>query len=157
MRKFVFGIAFFLLLAMPLTLLANGYGHGEGLSLKEKFFHKERFIQCNQTELGLKEDQIQAIKNLKYDLSRKMIEMNSKMELAMLDIQQELHNDKVNMDRLNALVDAKMETKKALCKDALKAYVDMMSILTAEQKAKMKELWRQQKKEGKMCKRSWKK
>jgi len=160
MRKKIFGIVFSLLMITPLTLLANGRGDG-GHSLKEKFFHKEGFIQNNRDEIGLKEDQAQAIKNLKYDLSRKMIEMKSKMELAMLDIRQELHNDKVNMERLNALVDAKMDTKKALCKDALKAYVDMMGILTPEQKAKMKELWYRQKKGnclcgkfGKKCRRS---
>lgn len=117
-------------------------------SLADKFFTKIEIIFDSQDELALSEDQVKILKDLKYAVKRAAIQKESAVGLAKLDLYQELYNDKPDLEKINALIDSKMEAKTNFAKTTAKAIVDVKSVLTEAQMKKLKELYAQKKKRG---------
>jgi len=154
MKRAILWMVLAAIIIAPVNGFAAGRG-GEDQCIKEMYFHKVMFLLSQKEELDLKDEQVQAIKDIKYEIKKKLIESEPQLKLAVLDMKEELRKDKVNMDRLNALIDVRMEAKKALAKAVLKAMVDTMSLLTPEQKSQLQDLcWKMKKGKSygmKMC------
>ncbi|GEM_PF-5693537 len=138
------------LMTMPTLALANREhgehgGHGshshEGFSLEEKYFGKVHFLFENKGELNLTEEQMEQIKNIKFDVERALIDTDAKTELAMLDVYQELQKDKPDLKKLDSIIDQKTTAKSKLAKTLVHSIVSTKAVLTAEQQAKAKEIF----------------
>lgn len=110
-------------------------------SLHEKFFHKAHFILKNGKELELTDAQISAIKKLKMEAKKFKIRKKADVKIIYVDILAELHNEKVNVEKTNQLIDQKYEVKKELAKGFIARYAELKSLLTDDQMKELKEIW----------------
>ncbi len=90
-------------------------------------------------ELNLDKEQLAKIRKLRRDMQRNMIEQRSRMGLARLDFQEELHKDKPDGGRLDKLIDQIASAQGQMARNRFKMQVEMTRILTPEQKQKMLE------------------
>ncbi len=130
------------LLVLPVAGFANHeHGKGGGDSLEDMYFGKVYFLFQNKAELGLTEDQLNQIKDIKFDVKRMMIDTEAKKDLAMLDINQELHKDQPDVNKIDSFIDQKHTAKAAFTKNLVRSILNTKAILTPEQQAKAKELY----------------
>ena len=87
--------------------------------------------------LDLDKDQLAKMRELRSGMKRKMIEQRGKVDLARLDFQAELQKDKPDTARLNKLIDRIAQFKADKTRVKLSMRVEMIKILTPEQKQKM--------------------
>ena len=144
-----------LVLVVSLALMASyAYAEGEGYGktkghhwdFEEKVFHKAMLLIKNQEELGLTDEQIKKVKDLKIATKKGVIKKKADIEILSLDIKAALWEDVVDLNALNALIDTKYELKKEKTKSLVAAYVELKGVLTEEQKAKLKDLCKKDKK-----------
>ncbi len=90
-------------------------------------------------ELNLDNEQLAKIRKLRRDMQRNMIEQRSRMELARLDFQEELHKDNPDGGKLDKLIDRIASARGQMARNRFKMQVEMTRILTPEQKQKMLE------------------
>lgn len=148
-------VMMFLLLSSFLsTSYAYEYGKGKGCqygkgqhkkSLDDKILYKAHFYLENKEKLGLTDEQITAIKDLKLKVKKSLVMMEAEIEVAALDTKAALYKDSINLESVNTLIDNKYELKKAKAKSLVAAYAELKSILTEKQKAKLKELYKEHK------------
>ena len=110
--------------------------------LESKFYCKAQFLMKNQDELGLSDDQITKIKDLKMKTKKDLIMRNAEIDVLALEIKSALYAEKVDINAVNSLVDKKYDLKKKTTKDLISACVAVKDILTKEQKDKLKALWK---------------
>ena len=144
-KKFVGSVlVVFALIFGILTLEA--YARDSGKTKKhhwdfeKKFSYKARFILENKKELGLLDEQVKKIKDLKIEAKKDLIRKKAELDILALDIKGELWRDTIDTDRVNKLIDKKYELKKEKAKSLVNTYVALKNILTDEQREKMKEL-----------------
>lgn len=117
--------------------------HGSGdWSLEEKFFHKAHFILENADALGLSEKQIADVKALKMNVKKMIIRQDSEVSITKLDIKAKLYDYPVDAQAIHQLIDRKYEFKKDKSKQLAQAFADLKNGLSAEQYAKMKDIWK---------------
>jgi len=122
---------------------------GHRWNLEEKFSKKALFFLKNQEELGLSDEQIEKIKNLKIKIKKDIIGKDAELEIVSLDLQSGLWKEKIDTIVLNELIDKKYDLKKGKAKFLVEAYAALKDILTEEQKENMKSVWMKCKKEMK--------
>lgn len=122
-----------------------------GAGLEDKIFCKAGFFLKNTEALGLSEEQVKKIKAIKVDAKKEMIKRDADIEVAALNIETGLKSDEPDAKAINKLVDEKYELKKAKAKYLVENYIGLKSILSKEQKAKMKELWKAKTPGAKTC------
>ena len=110
------------------------------LSLEDKFYHKAKLIMSNKEQLGLSEEQANKVEELKMKTKKDLIRKNAELEILALDIKTEMQKDPTDINAVNALVDKKYDLKKEKAKSLVEACAVLKTILTKEQKEKMKEL-----------------
>jgi uncharacterized OsmC-like protein len=88
---------------------------------------------------------MEKIKKLEFEAKKELIRKDAELEILDLDIQAGLHEDKIDVESLQALVDQKYEVKKAKAKYLIQAFADLKGTLTEEQVKKAKDLWLAQK------------
>jgi hypothetical protein len=118
----------------------KGGGH-EADSIKDKFFRKAHFYLDKKAELGLTEEQVSKIENLKLSLKKDLIRNEADVEVLALDIKAKLMEDKVNASDVNGLIDKKYDLKKDAAKKTVSAFAELKTVLTDDQKTKAKGLW----------------
>jgi Spy/CpxP family protein refolding chaperone len=123
----------------------GGQGHS-AMSVKEKFFKKIHMIYLYQDELGVSDEQMQQIKDLKIGLKKDMIAAEADIDVIKIDIQSLLYTDTIDVDAINKLIDQKYETKKAKSKKTVAAYATLKKILTKDQLDKMEDIYHEKKK-----------
>lgn len=137
-----------------------GYDHGRyhKKSVKEKFFKKAKMIYLYQDELNVTDEQLDQIKELKIALKKDLIRKGADLNIIKVDIRSLLHEDEVNINAVNKLIDQKYEIKKAKMKKVVQSYAQLKKILTKEQIEKLKEIAHDLKKlhMTKGSRRSWK-
>ncbi len=111
--------------------------HGFG-----QFMQKAHFILENKEELGLTEEQVNTIKDLKIRVKKDLINLRAETQLNMVDIQSQLKTDDVNVQAVNALVDQGFANTSTRVKSIIDSYAKLKSTLTPEQKAKLKEIFK---------------
>lgn len=107
-----------------------------------KLFYKAEFILRNQEELGLSDEQINRIKDLKLTTRKDLIKSEAEIKIIALDINAKMTQETIDIAAINKLIDEKYELKKAEAKALVKAYAELKNILTEEQKGKLKDLYK---------------
>ncbi|MBU4342461.1 MAG: Spy/CpxP family protein refolding chaperone [Candidatus Omnitrophica bacterium] len=121
-------------------------GKSDKHNMEDKVFHKAMMLIKNQEELGLTDEQIKKVKDLKIATKKDVIKKKADIEILGLDIKAALWDDVVDLNALNALIDTKYELKKEKTKSLVAAYVELKGVLTEEQKTKLKDLCKKDKK-----------
>ena len=111
----------------------------------DKFMKKAHLLLENKTELGLTDDQVKAIKELKLQAEKDGIRQNADKEIFMLDLKSKLEEDKVDVEGANALVDKGFASAATATKSNVEAYTKLKASLTPEQLKKMKEILKNKK------------
>ncbi len=125
--------------------------------LEHKILGKIHFVLQNEDELKLTAEQKYDLKELKKNVKRQLIQSKAAIDLLTLDIKDGLWNDPIDVDTLNGLVDQKYELKKQKSKELVQAYANFKRILTADQKAELKKLYKQEKNQKQANCPMWKK
>jgi len=107
----------------------------------EKFMKKAEFFLDNQQAIGLSDDQVSEIKQLKLDVKKAYIRGMAEHEVFSLDIQSQLSQPKVDTDAVNGMIDQFAAGMTKGAKDTVASYVKMKGILSKDQMAKAKEIW----------------
>ncbi|MDD5019534.1 MAG: hypothetical protein PHH75_06810 [Candidatus Omnitrophica bacterium] len=115
----------------------------DAMGAEDKFHMKAFYLLANADEIGLTDDQVKTIEDLKLKVKKNLIMKDAEINTLGLDIAAALKEDEVDMKRVNALVDKKYDLKKQRTKDAIQGYIDLRGILTNEQREKLKETWSQ--------------
>jgi len=110
--------------------------------LDEKIFHKAKSMLKDQDELGLSAEQVTKIQDLKSATKREVIKRDAEIDLVKVDIKEKLHEDKIDVEGVNTLIDKQYGLKNAKAKYFVKTYADLKNILTEEQMEEFKRLCR---------------
>ena len=129
----------------------HGKADGHKWKLEDKFMHKVHFILSNQDELGMSDEQVQKIKELKIETKKDLIRTKADIEILSLDIKSELSKSAINAKTVKQMIDKKYGLKSEKAKALVDAYATLKGMLPEEQKRKMKELWKKSKKEMVHC------
>ncbi|MFH1868466.1 MAG: Spy/CpxP family protein refolding chaperone [Candidatus Omnitrophota bacterium] len=127
---------------------SRGYG-SKSYSTEDKILQKAHFLMEKKEELGLSDEQVAKIKDLKLNAKKESIKKTAEIEIIALDIEAAMRQDAVDAGAIGALIDKKYEIKKAKAKSMVKAYAELKGVLTAEQMGKLKELYKSCKKGSK--------
>ncbi len=152
-KLFVFAVLFFAFIAMaaPASVAGGrgicGYDSYENVSLEDKFMDKVSFINMNKDELGISDEQVKKIKDMKLDLKKTLIKKQAEIDLLALEIKSGLWEDTVDTAALSVLIAQKYELKKDKTIAVVEAYANLKKTLTKEQMDSMKKLWHEQKKQ----------
>ncbi len=107
---------------------------------KDKTHDKAHFFLKNKEELGLTDEQVKEIKDLK--IAAKKAKIANKAEIASLDvdIKAKMWESPMDTAATDELIDRKYELKKEKAKASIRTHARLRNILTEEQKQKMKGL-----------------
>lgn len=124
------------------SAFAGGKAHDKksGWDLEGKFYKMSGVIVKNAAELGITQEQQDAIKQKKYDLKKAMVRNKAEIDLVCIDISKELWKDQTDVNALSALVDKKYQLKAEKAKAAINAYGELNNSLSTEQKESIKVL-----------------
>ena len=122
----------------------------------EKFFHFAHLALENYEELGLSEDAVKKIRELKIGTKKSLIRNRAEAELLMVDVISKLHMEKPEISEINRLIDKKFDVKKAGMKKLIASFVAVKKLLSKEQIKQIKAICKSeshsQSKEG-QCRR----
>ncbi len=125
-----------------------GKEHGP-CPIADKFMMKAHFLLENKDEVGLTDEQVKAIKELKLQAEKDGIRQFADMKTFMLDLQYKLSEDKVDVEGANKLIDKNFIVASAAAKANVEAYAKLKGFLSPEQIKKMKALHEQMEKKEK--------
>ncbi len=108
--------------------------------------HKARWILGNSGALGLSDQQVQAVKDLKTSVKKSLVKQDADIELVGVDVGANLKEKKIDVNATNSLLDKKYDLKKARAKSLVKALADLKGILTDAQYDQLKKLKAEKKK-----------
>jgi len=117
-------------------------------SIEKKLFKKIHLIFLNQDELGVTDEQLEKIKELKTTLKKTVIKKDAEIDVIKVDIESSLHKDKINIEAVNKLIDQKYEAKKSKSKQMVASLAKLKEILSKEQFDKMKNMFHKKMREG---------
>jgi Spy/CpxP family protein refolding chaperone len=123
-----------------------GYSCSGGWNLQEKIEHKVHFMKMHQEDIGLTDEQIETIIDLKRQAKKSAIIKGAEAEVLGIDFKAEMYNYPVDEAKMNAILDQKYEVKKSKTKELITIYAGIRNMLTEEQNDKMKEIWRNENK-----------
>ena len=99
----------------------------------EKFFHFAHSILENHEELGLSEESVKKVRDLKIGTKKSMIRNRAEVELLMVDVISSLYQEKPDISAINKLIDKKFDVKKAGMKKLIASFVAVKKLLSKEQ------------------------
>ena len=114
--------------------------------IADKFMMKAEFLLEHKSEVGLTDDQVKTIKDLKLQMEKDSIRQGADMKTFLLDLKSKLAEDKVDVESANAFIDQKFAAAASAAKSNLAAYAKLKSLLTPDQMTKMKALHEQMEK-----------
>ena len=121
--------------------------------ITEKFMKKARFLLEHKSEMGLTDDQVKAVKDLKLQMEKDSIRQSTDKKIFLLDLQSKLSEDKVDVEGANTLIDQNFAAASTAAKSNLATYAKLKNLLSLDQVTKMKALHEQmektEKEEGK--------
>ena len=88
-----------------------GKHDSKDMPLDKKLFKKLHMIYNHQDELGISDEQLAKIKELKIALKKDLIQRQADVDLLKIDIRSALYEDEVNLEEVNKLIDQKYEIK----------------------------------------------
>ena len=108
----------------------------------DKAMKKAHFYLENWEEIGLSEEQVDSIKGIKLWFKKQMVRGQADMEIMMLDMKAKLGEENIDVEGLNAMIDEGMAGMAKSAKASVEAYAKLRAILTPDQIAKAKEIWK---------------
>lgn len=111
-----------------------------GCPVTAKFMKKAAFILDNKETLSLSADQVKTVKALKHEVEKASVRQNADMQIFMLDIMAKLHEEPIDVEGANAIIDKGSAGMSEGVKSIVAAYAKLKDTLTAEQVAKAKQL-----------------
>ena len=104
----------------------------------EKFFHFAHLALENHEELGLADEAVKKVRELKIGTKKSLIRNRAEVELLMVDIISSLYQEKPDVAAINRLIDKKFDVKKAGMKKLIASFVAIKKLLSKEQIKQMK-------------------
>ena len=114
-----------------------------------KVLKKSHALLEHKSDLALTDDQVKSIKEITLQSEKDSATQGAEMKIFMLELQSKLHEDKVDVDGVKALIDKNFPSFAASAKTNVESYAKLQNVLTPEQIQKAKGFM----KEGK---KSWK-
>ena len=122
----------------------------------EKFFHFAHLALENHEELGLADEAVKKVRELKIGTKKSLIRNRAEVELLMVDIISSLYQEKPDVAAINRLIDKKFDVKKVGMKKLIASFVAVKKLLSKEQMKQVKAICKaegyHQSKEG-QCRR----
>lgn len=115
-------------------------GKSQG-DLKDIYFGTAHSILKNKENLGLTEDKVTAIKDMKHEMKKQIVTQKAEIEVVELEINKELSQSTIDEEKVNRLVDQKYDLKKTQTKNLVEALTKLKGMLTPEQAAQLKDSW----------------
>ncbi|MBU4342710.1 MAG: hypothetical protein KJ902_05880 [Candidatus Omnitrophica bacterium] len=112
-------------------------GHGD---MEDMFYKKAMLIIKNQDELGLSDEEVKKVKDLKMATKKGLISKTAEIEIVALDIEAAMWEDAIDLEAVNVLIDKKYELKKEKTKSIVAACATLKTMLTKEQQKQLKSL-----------------
>jgi Spy/CpxP family protein refolding chaperone len=106
-----------------------------------KVLKKAHMALEHRADLGLTDDQVKTISDLKLKVEKDGVAQNAEKETFMLDLSAKLKEDTVDVAGIDALIDKNFASMSTAIKSNVDAYAKLKSVLTPEQQKKLKELW----------------
>lgn len=110
--------------------------------IAQKFCKKVCWVLEHKEELGLSDEQVARIKALDLEVEKNSIRGMAEMQIFALEIENRLSQDVVDVQALESMIDSGMAGMALGAKATIKAYAELKSVATPEQKAKAKELYK---------------
>ena len=107
--------------------------------LVTKLKGKTKLLWENKEDLGLKDAQLDKIKEIKYATIKQLIRLDADKKIAKVELKSLWYEDVVDVDKANVAIDAKYKAKADSAKVFTKAISDIQNELTKEQRDKWKE------------------
>jgi hypothetical protein len=110
-----------------------------------KLFQMMHSILENQDELKLSDEEARKVRDLKIRTKKDLIKDTADIDLLVVDIIAELHNEKMDLAQINKLIDKKYDLKKESMKKLTEAFAQVKKSLSAEQMKRVKIICRNDK------------
>lgn len=127
----------------------TGWGDKAQKCKISKLKKKVGVLWVHKEKLGLKEKQLNKIKDIKHKAIKEMIQLEADKEIVALDLKSEMWNKSINVGAVNKLIDAKYDAKKKLAKTYVKAIGAIQKVLSGEQRDLWHEMLASTKRQGK--------
>ncbi len=163
-RKFILLVAFLSFISISSLAYADmhkmkekHYGKGMKMEdskgykkndLKSMFFKKTKMILKEAEELGLSDDQIDAVKKLKSDTKKSFIKIKSEIDTVKVDFEDAVSADEMDVSAVNSLIDKKYQLKAKKAKEIVAGMAKIKTILNEEQYTQFKDMCKNKMKEG---------
>ncbi|MGE0266955.1 MAG: Spy/CpxP family protein refolding chaperone [Candidatus Omnitrophota bacterium] len=102
----------------------------------------------NKDYLGLTDEQMTKLKEIKHAALKDLIRLNAEVEIAEIDFKSEMWEPLVNVEKINGIVDQKFAVKTKMAKTFIQAVADMQQVLSEDQRVKALKLAKKGKKSG---------
>jgi len=110
-------------------------------SLKDKFFKKAHMILGSKADLQLSDKQVAKVKDLKLQTRKDLVMKEAEIEVVEIDITAALHTDVINLKSVNNLNKKKYKLKNNKADLLAKSFATLKSILSDDQKEKLKNIY----------------
>ncbi len=150
-KAFILVLMVGLAIALAAPVYAEHYDKGpshEGAyqcPLTDKLMMKAKFMLENKDEIGLTDEQVKKIKEIKHSAKKAYIRQSADMEILHIDIEDMMSEPKVDVQGIDTLIDQGSASMTASMKKAVQSYADLKAVLTDEQMTKLKEIWKKKK------------
>ena len=107
-----------------------------------KILKKAEFFLDNADEIGLSKEQIKQIKDIQHTTKKDAIFGEAGMKAFYLDMKAKLHEEKVDVEGMNKLIDDATAEMTKGAKKSVQSYAELKAVLSEEQMTKAKAVWK---------------
>jgi Spy/CpxP family protein refolding chaperone len=108
--------------------------------LDDKLAGKMHMAVVNAGELGLTDEQVDQIIDLKVKMKKDVIQYNAKIDTVKIDIKYELWKDQIDRAKIDEQINVKYDMKKDKAKSLVAYLVEFKGILSDEQNEQLKSM-----------------
>lgn len=106
-----------------------------------------KLLWSNKDFLGLTQEQLDKIKDIKHSALKDLIRLNAEVEVLEIDLHSEMWEPLIAVETVNGLLEQKFAVKNKIAKTFVQAVADMQQVLSEDQRAKVLKLKMQAKEE----------
>lgn len=117
-----------------------GTGHHMGKGMKALFMIMPWKIMMHSDEIGLSDEQLEALRNRHCEARKQMIRISSQIKMDMVDVQNAVMREEIDMPTAEAKIKEIGKLKGDMFMTILQAMQDMRNTLSPDQRKKVKEM-----------------
>lgn len=139
MRKVIAAVlvaGFALVAAQPQGMHQRGERPGNGFGLGKI----EMLLEKGKKDFGMTDDQVNKIKTMITEHKKNAIKTEADLKLARVELGEALKEETLNKTKIDGLCDKISGIENKIQKDRLHVFIDAANVLTKEQRAKLKEM-----------------